>query len=259
MNCFTSFYEFSKMVNLSRQDICLEVLEEHRQNIKIKKEKTIVKNLVRIFDAALKISNEKGFQAMSMRKLSQETRLSIGALYAYFSGKEELLEMLQNTGHSITWRILGECLKEEQDPVARLRTAIQAHLFLTEVMQPWFYFSYMEAKNLSPEQREKAKAGELETERLFVQIIEEGRADGSFIVSDSRLLASVIKAMVQDWYVKRWKYAKRNVTVDQYARFLIDFVESFCLASGLRRRTAWKGYEDGLYGPTGTDQERRRA
>jgi len=49
------------------------------------------------------------------------------------------------------------------------------------------------------------------------------------MVSDSLLVASVIKAMVQDWYVKRWKYAKRNVTVDQYAKLVVEFVEAFCL------------------------------
>jgi hypothetical protein len=39
----------------------------------------------------------------------------------------------------------------------------------------------------------------------------------------------VIKAMLQDWYLKRRKYAARKVSVEHYAAFLVDFVESYLL------------------------------
>ncbi len=230
MDDYRSFARFSLNVTLSRQEICRKVYRDHRQTIKIKKEKTLVKNLMGIFDAALEISNEKGFQAMTMRNLSEEAGLSMGGLYAYFSGKEDLLEMLLSTGHTTTRQILAERLANITDPVSRLRVAIRTHIFLSEAMQPWFYFSYMEARHLGDAQKERAKESELETEKLFADIIEQGRARGLFAVSDSLLVASVIKAMVQDWYVKRWKYAKRKVSVDQYAELVVEFVEAFCLS-----------------------------
>ncbi len=229
MEDLTSFEVFKQQVTLSQQEICREVFKYHRKTISIKKEKTLDKNLMRIFDAALKISNQKGFKAMSMRDLSRETKLSMGGLYAYFSGKEDLLEMLLRTGRTTIRRILRMHVDQENDPVSRLRTAIQTHIFLSEVLQPWFYFSYMEARHLNPTYKAEAKAGELGTEKLFMDIIEQGRAQGLFGVRDSVLTASVIKAMVQDWYVKRWKYAGRQVTVDQYAWFVISCVERFCL------------------------------
>jgi len=43
------------------------------------------------------------------------------------------------------------------------------------------------------------------------------------------LTASVIKAMLQDWYLKRSKYRKRSISVDQYSEFLLQFVEAFIL------------------------------
>ena len=36
--------------------------------------------------------------------------------------------------------------------------------------------------------------------------------------------------MLQDWYLKRWKYAKRNISVEQYTKYLISIVETFCLS-----------------------------
>lgn len=243
-----NFSEFTQMVKLLWQDTCLEIFSDHPEHIKIKKEKTIVKNMDRIFKATLNISNEKGFQAMSMRDLSREAGLSMGALYAYFSSKEDLLEMLQRMGRTITERVLGECLAEDEDPVEKLGKAIRTHLYLSEVLQPWFYFAYMEAKNLSEKGKERAVASELLTEKIFADIIIEGQKKGLFVHQDSRLLAAVIKAMVQDWYVKRWKYAKRNVSVDHYARFLVEFVAAYCLARDPARRAELKGAEDELYG-----------
>ena len=224
-----NYAEFQKQVSLSKQDICREVYADNRKSIRVKKENTVVKNLERIFNATLKIGNKKGFQAMSMRDLGRETNLSMGALYSYFSSKEELLAILQHQRRTITKRILQEHIDKESGPAARLRAAILTHLYLSEVMQPWFYFSYMEAKNLSKEEQALAVASERYTEQIFADILIQGQAGGSFVLRDPQLTASVIKAMVQDWYLKRSKYAGRKISVDQYARFILQFVESFIL------------------------------
>ncbi len=230
------YAEFQRQVNLSRQDICREVFARNRKNIQVKKEDTVVKNLERIFNATLKISNQKGFQAMSMRDLSRETGLSLGALYAYFGSKDELLAMLQHQRRTITGRILKERIAREFEPLAKLRSAILTHLFLSEAMQPWFYFSYMEAKNLSQKEQALAVASELYTEQIFADILEQGQQQGCFARRDPQLTASLIKALVQDWYLKRRKYAKRNITVDKYARFVLQFVEGFVAAPIDNRR-----------------------
>jgi len=221
------YADFQKKVNLSKYDLCREVYQENRRSIRVKKEDTVVKNLERIFSATLKISNNKGFQAMSMRDLSRETHLSMGALYSYFASKEELLGMLQNQRRTVTQRILEQRIDQESKPAARLRAAILTHLHLSEAMQPWFYFSYMEAKNLSKKEQDLAVASELYTEKLIADILKQGQVQRDFELRDPQLTASVIKAMLQDWYLKRSKYARRGISVDQYARFVLEFVEAF--------------------------------
>jgi TetR/AcrR family transcriptional regulator, cholesterol catabolism regulator len=224
-----NYAEFQKQVSLSRRDICREVYSENRKSIRVKKEDTVVRNLERIFNATLKISNQKGFQAMSMRDLSRETHLSMGALYSYFSSKEELLAMLQHQRRMITKRILQKHIQKETDPPAKLRAAVLTHLHLSEAMQPWFYFSYMEAKNLSKKEQDLAVASELYTESILAGILKEGQDLKFFVISDVQLTACVVKAMLQDWYLKRSKYARRNITVDQYAHFILQFIEAFIL------------------------------
>lgn len=221
------YADFQKKINLSKFELCREVYRENRNSIRVKKEDTVVKNLERIFSATLRISNRKGFQAMSMRDLSHEANLSMGALYSYFASKEELVSMLQNQRRTVTKRILDERISQESRPSARLRAAILTHLYLSEAMQPWFYFSYMEAKNLCQKEQDLAVASELYTEKLLADILDQGRIQGAFELRDPQLTASVIKAMLQDWYLKRRKYARRRITVDRYAQFVLQFVEAF--------------------------------
>jgi TetR/AcrR family transcriptional regulator, cholesterol catabolism regulator len=224
-----TYSQFKNRAKLDQLEIYQEIVAEHRDSIKTKKETTAVKNLELIFEATLEIANRKGFTAMTMRDLSEASGLSMGALYDYFTGKEELLAMVQRTGRAVTSRLLRQGLDGIEEPVARLKAAIRTHIFLSEAMRPWFFFSYMEARHLGDEEKELAKRSELSVEGMIAEILRQGQATGVFVKSDPLLTAAVIKAMVQDWYLKRWKYAKRRVSVDRYANQVVDMVLAFCL------------------------------
>jgi AcrR family transcriptional regulator len=164
---------------------------------------------------------------MSMRDFSRETGLSMGALYSYFASKDELLDMILRQGRRLVLRILEEHIHPINDPLTKLETAIRVHIYLSEALQPWFYFSFMEAKNMSPEEKEKTVASELYTDQVFAAILQEGQAARLFARRDPQQSASGIKALLQDWYVKRWKFARRKTEVDQYADFVVEFVMAY--------------------------------
>lgn len=224
------FDKFKQMALLSMEDICREIFRENQQSIKIKKEPVAVRNLVNIFYTTLTLSNEKGFHTMSLRDLSHASGLSMGALYSYFSSKDELLEMIQKQGRRIVGKVLFDHLDAGASPGEKMRTLIRVHLYLTEVMQPWFYFAYMETKNLDKTQRKRSIESELFTEQVFHDILLEGQKHGVYTAMDATLTAGAIKALLQDWYVKRWKYSRRRISVEAYAEFMISFVESALLA-----------------------------
>ncbi len=219
-----TYADFKDKVMLSMEDICRDIFHENRDAIKVKKEAVVVKNLVNIYEATLRLSNKKGFHSMSLRELARETSLSLGALYSYFSNKEQLLAIIQEQGYRITGRLLEEEINKSSDPVQKLDIAIRTHLYLSESMQPWFYFFFMEAKNLNKETQKTVIASELYTEQIFTDIIDQGVKAGVFLTDNKLLTASVIKTMLQDWYLKRWKHIKRDINVDDYADFVIKFV-----------------------------------
>jgi len=236
MNADLKFDTFKGLVSLSMEDLCKDLFLGNRESIKIKKEGVAIKNLVRIFNAALTISNQKGFKAMSLRDLSAEAGLSMGALYTYFKSKDELLRMIQRQGRMVVKRVLQDQIERADDPRTKLRRVIQAHLYLSEVMQSWFYFSYMETKNLAKEEHKKAIEAELYTEKILIEVMKTGQEKGIFRPVETEMAGAVVKAMLQDWYLKRWKYARRRISVERYAGFLIELVEAYLLARGNKER-----------------------
>lgn len=226
-----NYTEFQKVIQYYRKSNAKEAISENRKEIRVKKEKTVAKNLQRIFEATLKIGNKKGFQAMSMRDLSDETGLSMGALYAYFTSKENLLVMLQRNGRDNFQKILEDCIEPENDTLDTLHRLIKTHIFMSEAMQPWFYFTYMEGKNLKKQERKIAVEHELHSDGIIADVLKKGEAEGIFKTDSHQLLSALIKSMLNDWYLKRWKYAKLKISVDEYADKVIDIVESYCLVN----------------------------
>ncbi len=220
------FEEFKALVAHSSTEIFAEIFARQRASVKIKKADVAVRNLERIFDATLAVSHQKGFHAMTLRDLSRASGLSMGALYSYFSSKDELLDLIQDQGRLTVHRVLSERIETATGAQEKLAEAIRTHLFLSEIYYRWFYFSYMETKNLSKEQQAKAIESELFTEKIFIDILEQGMQEGVFSIADPRLTAAAVKALLQDWYLKRWKYTRRKITVEQYTEFVLGLIRS---------------------------------
>jgi AcrR family transcriptional regulator len=168
-----SFEKFSREFDITVEDICREYYLKNRETINIKKEAVAIKNLVTILNTTLKLSNDKGFQAMTLRDLSRESGLSMGALYTYFTSKDELFRIIHNHGMNMINMALVNRIREETDPAVKLRKAISIHLYLSELMHQWFYFLYMETRNLQKEERKLSIESELFTEQIFIDILKQ--------------------------------------------------------------------------------------
>ncbi len=230
---------FRAMVDLSMEALCRQMFRGRQAHARIKNERVAVRNMVKIFSATLLLSNRKGFAAMSLRDLSAAAGLSMGALYNYFDSKDELLAMVQRQGRAVVSRVLQSQVDAESDPRLRLRRGIQAHLFLSEALQPWFYFAFMETRYLGREEHRQAKAAELATENIFSEIIRQGQAQELFAPVDVELSAGLIKALLQDWYLKRWKHKRRGVSVERYAALVADLVEARLLVRFPGKECRW--------------------
>jgi TetR/AcrR family transcriptional regulator, cholesterol catabolism regulator len=201
-----------------------QIYDRHRETIRIKKLSVALPNLEKIVSTTLAISNRSSFHSMSLRDLSREADVSMGALYSYIGSKEQLSAMI--VGHVLF--LVDTVLTPPADRAAgeRLRWLLRTHIYLSEVMQPWFFFAYMEAKSFDRRVRRMAINSELRTERLVAECLADGRAAGTSPPDGPTVAASLVKPLLQDWYLKRWKYRRRGIDPDSYADQVIRFVEA---------------------------------
>lgn len=217
------------MPQMPSETLCRSILEANAATISVRKEALAVRRLQTILGAALRLSAERGFHAMSLRALSQEAGVSMGGLYAYFDSKSTLLRMILQ---AVT-RAVEETLAQPpegiaEDPAAHLDWLIDAHIRLTEEMLPWFTFAFMEAKSFPRDLRRMATDSEAMTEGYIAQIIERAVAQGQFRADLAPIVPALVKPLLQDWYVKRTKYRRRGIGIEAYIATVQDCVRRIC-------------------------------
>lgn len=211
------FDQFKQMTPLTAENIWVYIFERNAERIGVRRREPALKNLEAIFQATFRLANNVGFRAMSLRDLCRESGLSMGGLYGYIDSKTQLAEMIEDVVRHATEQ-LALMFDEVAAPLDRLEALLRAMVYLSEILQPWFYFVYMDSRELAVEQRSMAKASELRMQIRIAAIIAQSalRAD-----DDPDLLASHFLALSQDWYIKRWKYRAAGVGVDGFADSLV--------------------------------------
>ncbi len=213
-----TYAEFDEQVPINGNTIWQYVLTRNAEKIGVKRAKPARANLEKLVQATFRLANEVGFRAMSLRDLCRETGLSVGGVYGYIDSKDQLAEMIEDVvrhaiGEVPTW------FAHIKDPRQRLEAIVRASIYLSESLQPWFYFVYMDSRVLPAKQRKMAKQSELTAQQCIG-----GLLDAVAPSPANELLAAHSLALMQDWYVKRWKYRAAKVDVDTFADSIVALV-----------------------------------
>lgn len=211
------------MTPLDGVNIWAYLLDRYADRITVKRRKPALENLEKIFNATFKLANEVGFRAMNLRDLCGETGLSMGGLYGYIASKDQLAEMIEDVVRHATLEV-PKMFAEVREPLDKLEALIRASIYVSEILQPWFYFVFMDTRVLQAAQRSTAKDAELHVQSLFAAIIEQipERPAGS-----AELVAAHIVATFQDWYVKRWKYRAADISPDRFADSAVRMMRGY--------------------------------
>jgi AcrR family transcriptional regulator len=198
------------------------VFEMHKDKMQIKNPKVAIVNLEKIFTATFKLANAKGFQAMSLRDLSRETGISMGGLYAYIGSKNDLASVIEGVLRNYIDQVIGGLAGENLDPVDRLKAIIFGEIYMMQILNPWYYFCFMELKGLDRAQQEQAMELELRFERILIDAFKAGIERGDFNCARPEIQAAMVTAQLQQWHLKHWKFRLREVGMDEYAQYIYD-------------------------------------
>jgi len=218
-----NFNQYKAQFPYKGKAIYAVVFSRHRDNIKTKKLKFAVNNLEKIFKATFKISSQIGFHEMSLRHLCKETNLSMGGIYSCIESKESIAIFVKDMVLHVFSEIIDTAMQHDEPKLA-LEEIIHHSIYATDILHSWFYFLYFETRSLSKEHQKDSKNIELnmiENMELLIKKISTDKQEVNY-----HLIATMTLAMIQERYLKHWKYTSKENNLDDYADDIIKLVYS---------------------------------
>ena len=156
----------------------------------------------RVRDAALRLIAREGFAAVSMRQIAGEVGVQAGALYNYTPDKQSLLFDLMRDHMEA---LLTALRKAEigGTPLERLEAFTRFHIRYHLPRRDEVFVSYMELRNLTPENFARIETLRRTYEDALEAILIAGCASGDFRVPDTRVTTLALIALLTgltNWY-----------------------------------------------------------
>lgn len=157
----------------------------------------------RVRRAALTLFAQFGYAAVSMRQIARDVGVQPGALYNHFPTKQDILKdlMLSHLAALIdAWERERDRLSDNNDP---LEAFVRFHIRYHHDRASEVFISYMELRNLEPENFAEVETARRRYELILTDILQAGVADGRYSVDDAKVATRAIIAMlsaIPSWY-----------------------------------------------------------
>lgn len=168
-----------------------------------------------IIEAAIRLLETQGFHQMTIGMLAEEAGVSVGTIYQYVDGKEDILVLVILDILDAYGEAIPAAAAAAEDPVERLTLAFRAYCEVVESRRSAVVLGYGESRTLDPERRKQVMRRETETTVLFADLLAQGVAAGVFVEHDTVLLAFDMAMLAHAWALKHWHFA-RIMDLDEY-------------------------------------------
>ncbi|MDH5433015.1 MAG: TetR/AcrR family transcriptional regulator [Gammaproteobacteria bacterium] len=194
----------------------------NQDKINVKNDKIAVEKLQNIILTTFKLASQHGFASMSLRELSQKTGISMGGLYNYIGSKHQLAQMINEFLPYAFFTCLEPFNQQSSSNIDKLLTLVRTHLFVSQSMKDWFFFAFMEAKHVDKDVRAIVKSNESETEQMLFATLNQANQSGEISLDEHEivLMAMMIKGLLQNWYIKHYRYRQAKISCEQYSEFV---------------------------------------
>ncbi len=175
----------------------------------------------KVREAALRLIAQHGCAAVSMRQIAAEVGVQVGALYNYTPDKQSLLFDLMK-------RHMDDLLAAwaDQDTsgtaVERLERFTQFHIRFHLPRTDQVFVSYMELRNLTPENFAAIETLRRVYETALEDILKAGEAEGTFVMADSRVATMALIALLTG--LSNWYRDDGRLSVEQIEAIYWDMV-----------------------------------
>lgn len=186
----------------------------------------VARRRAQVLAAAARIMYDTGYHGMSMQAVADQAGMSVGLIYQYFGGKEEVLEaVIVEILEGFRVGVPAAMDAAGDDPEERLRAGFAALCEVIDSRREATLLAYRESQTLSPEGRATLFRMEEETIEPFREAVREGIAGGRFRAVSPELIAHNLKMAAHAWALKHWTLARHH-TLAEYVAAEIDLTLS---------------------------------
>jgi AcrR family transcriptional regulator len=176
-----------------------------------------------ILEAAARIFSEKGYHATSMQDIAKAVNLQKASLYYHFSSKQEILAEILDHALDLINNRLELVLSQSLSPDEKLRQAMVSYFQTIAENKNLSAVLLLELKSLDPELKTDQASRRRKFERLWKDLIVEGKQQGVFGDVDPSLTGRAILGVMNwaiTWYRSDGGRSAREIA-DLFADLLL--------------------------------------
>lgn len=177
-----------------------------------------------IFNAAVLLFLEKGFQETSMREIAAAAGMGKSTLYDYFKNKDDILLFVFEEESQILTDQARKIAQKDLTPAERLRQIMRNHLAFLQKNHQLFARLHYEVQRLNINSQKSIQKHRYAYQDLVRALIDEGIRDGSFRQVDSLLAARLmINSLISILYTSRPTASAEKMLEGALAIFFTGF------------------------------------
>ena len=191
----------------------------------VNNEKLVQAKRKHIAECAAILFAKQGFDATSLRDISNACSMPLGSIYNYISTKEDILHFICESA-SLDWKpIFKDILTDYEDlPVADLlRICIEKWFRYAEESREENMFFDREIRNFSAEDRSMLLQSQASIAHFFEELLQKGIDAGEFQIESPVCVAHNILMTGINWGQRRW-FLRPRFTLEEYTRLQTDLI-----------------------------------
>jgi len=191
----------------------------------VNNEKLVQAKRKHIADCAAKLFAKQGFDATSLREISNACSMPLGSIYNYISTKEDILHFICESASDDWKSIFQDVVADHKDgPITELlRICIDKWFRYASEVQDENMFFDREIRHFSSEDRETLLQSQASIVSFFEELLQRGLKSGEFKIDSPVSVAHNILMAGINWGQRRWFLLPR-FSLEEYTKIQSDLI-----------------------------------
>jgi TetR/AcrR family transcriptional regulator, cholesterol catabolism regulator len=168
---------------------------------------------------------KKGYERTSIREIAETCGMSMGAIYYYVGGKEDILQIMLDYDLSLYTNFVKDLVDSSRSlqPREALVRVLEHYFRASDASQDLTLFFYQETKCLQASAREIIMGRERSLVAEFERLLARGCATGEFKIDNITLAANQIVVTGHMWALRRW-LLRHVCSLDEYIANQTEYI-----------------------------------